>query len=128
MTPHKWPSQYLKGYTEGFRQFSKHATKVYEIMFFDIYKYVYSESVFNTLIHCDKTQMLENFPSVQRMPSFFFRKLHLITVLLLICNSYMSWGTQKLCVGFPIFDSVSFLLKFIFLFNKMHGFFDFKTS
>ena len=27
-----------------------------------------------------------------------------------------------------IFDSVSFLLKFIFLFNKMHGLFDFKTS
>ena len=27
-----------------------------------------------------------------------------------------------------IFDSVSFLLKFIFLFNKMHGHIDFKTS
>ena len=27
-----------------------------------------------------------------------------------------------------IFDSVSFLLKFIFLFNKMHALFDFKTS
>ena len=32
----------------------------------------------------------------------------------------------KLSVGFSIFDSVSFLLKFIFLFNKMHGPFDFK--
>ena len=27
----------------------------------------------------------------------------------------------KLCVGFSIFDSASFLLNFIFLFNKMHG-------
>ena len=27
-----------------------------------------------------------------------------------------------------IFDSFWFLLKFIFLFHKMHGFFDFKTS
>ena len=27
----------------------------------------------------------------------------------------------RLFVGFLIFDSVSFLLKFIFLFNKMHG-------
>ena len=27
-----------------------------------------------------------------------------------------------------IFDSISFLLKFIILFNKMHGLFDFKTS
>ena len=34
----------------------------------------------------------------------------------------------KLCVGFSIFDSVSFLLKFIFLFNKMDRHFDFKTS
>ena len=35
---------------------------------------------------------------------------------------------SKLCVGFSIFGSVSFLLKFIFWFNKMHGLFDFKTS
>ena len=34
----------------------------------------------------------------------------------------------KLCAEFTIFDSVSFLLKFMFLFNKMHGLFDFKTS
>ena len=34
----------------------------------------------------------------------------------------------KLCVGFSNFASVSFLLKFISLFNKMHGFFDFETS
>ena len=33
-----------------------------------------------------------------------------------------------LCVDFSIFDYVSFLLKFLFLFNKMHGLFDFKTS
>ena len=33
----------------------------------------------------------------------------------------------KLCVGFYIFDSVSFLLKFTFLFNKKHGVFEFKT-
>ena len=68
----------------------------------------------------------------KKMPSFFFRDLHLITVLLLICDSYKSWSTRfvslKLCVGFSIFDSVSFLLKFIFLFNKMYGLFDFKTS
>ena len=42
----------------------------------------------------------------------------------------MSWSTRfvlvKLFVGFSIFDFVSFLLKFIFLFNKMHAPFDFK--
>ena len=35
---------------------------------------------------------------------------------------------SKTVVGFSIFDSVSFLLKFIFLFNKIHEPFDFKTS
>ena len=66
------------------------------------------------------------------MPSFFFRELQLIAVLLLICDSYMSCSTRlvslKLCVGLSVFNSVSFLLKFIFLFNKMHRFFDSKTS
>ena len=28
---------------------------------------------------------------------------------------------SKMCVGFSIFDSVSFLLKFLFLFNKKDG-------
>ena len=87
-------------------------------------------------IHWDKTQILKKFPSDKingtKNAFFFFHKLQFITVLLLICDSYMNWSTRfvslKLCVGFSIFDSVSFLLKFIFLFNKMHGFFDFKTS
>ena len=51
---------------------------------------------------------------IQKIPSFFFRELQLSTVLLLICDSYMSWSTRlvsiKLCVKFSIFDSVSFLL------------------
>ena len=63
---------------------------------------------------------------------FIFRELQLMTILLLICNSFMVWSTRlvslKLCMGFSLIDSVSFLLNFIFLFNKMHGFFDFKTS
>ena len=72
-------------------------------------------------IHWDKMQMLKNFNSDKINGTFFFRELQLITVLLLICDSYMSWSTRfvslKLCVGFSIFDSVSFLLKFIILFN-----------
>ena len=52
-------------------------------------------------------------------------------VLLLICDSYMIWRTRfvslKLCVGFSIFDFVAFLLKFTFLFDKIHGLFDLKT-
>ena len=63
------------------------------------------------------------------MPSIFFCELQLITVLHLICDSYISWSTRfvsvELCVGFSIFDSILFLLKFIFLFG---GLFDLKTS
>ena len=72
--------------------------------------------------------MLNKFPSdkinLKKMYSFFFCKLQFLTVLLLIHNSYTSRSTMftslKLCVGFPIFESVSFLLKFIFSFNKKH--------
>ena len=35
---------------------------------------------------------------------------------------------SKVPVGFSIFDSVGLLLKFILLFNKVHGLFNFKTS
>ena len=34
--------------------------------------------------------------------------------------------SETVC-GISIYDLVSFLLKFIFLFNKIHGLFDFKT-
>ena len=80
--------------------------------------------------------MLKKFPSDKindtKMFSFFFYELQQIIVLLLIWDSYMSWSTRlffiKLCVGFSIFNSISFLLKFSFLLIKMHGLFDFKTS
>ena len=57
------------------------------------------------------------------MSSFYFYELQLITVLLLICDSYMSWSTRfvslKLFVGFSIFDFVPFW---------MYGLFDFKAT
>ena len=40
----------------------------------------------------------------------------------------LRFASVKICVGFFIFNFVSFILKFIFLFNKKHGLFDFKTS
>ena len=59
---------------------------------------------------------------VQKMPSFFFRELQLITVLPLICDSYVRLRFVSLnvneCLRFPIFDSVSFLLKFMLLLTK----------
>ena len=85
-------------------------------------------------IHWDKTQMLKKFPSnkinAKKCTIFSFASPN-SSVLLLICNSYTSWSTRfislKLCLGFSIFNSVSSLLKFIFLINKKHALFDFKT-
>ena len=52
----------------------------------------------------------------------FFYELQLITVLLLMYHSYISWSTMffslKLGVGFFIFDSILFLLKPIFCSTK----------
>ena len=83
-------------------------------------------------IHWDKTQILKKFlrakGTFQIMHSFFFRELQLITVLLLICVFYMRWSKMfislKVCVGFSIVVSISFLLTIIYLLNTKHGLFD----
>ena len=60
-------------------------------------------------MHWDKTQMLEESPSDKingtKMPSFF-RELQLITVSLLIWDSYMSWflSCNKKFYKFDKFD------------------------
>ena len=59
-------------------------------MFFEMQKYLFSESLFNR----GKKQMLKNFllwanKTLQKINSFFFRELNSL-VLLLICDSYMS--------------------------------------
>ena len=51
-----------------------------------------------------------------------FYPLHKICPFSKICYN------SSQCGGYSVFHSVSFLLNFIFLFNKMHGLFDFKTS
>ena len=86
-------------------------------------------------IDWDKTQIFKkNFFGQNRRykKCSLFSFASFISSQFYFCDYYLSWSTRfvplKLCVGFSTFDSVSFLLKFIFLFNKMHGFFDFKTS
>ena len=101
-------------------------------MLFDIYilkaysiHYTYRENTNVKKISSDKINLTKT-------PSFLFRELQLITVLLLICDFYTNQNARfislKPYVRFSIFNSVPFLLKFIFLFNKMYGLFDFKTS
>ena len=106
-----------------------------EVMFFQYVKVYLFWKFIQYTIHWDETQMLKKKflwtkSTLQKMRSFYFWELQLITVLLLIRSFYTSWSTWfialKLCVGFSIFESVSFLSKFILLFNKKHELFDFK--
>ena len=63
-------------------------------------------------IHWDKTQMSRKFPSDKANDT----KKCSFTILLLICDSYMSWSIRfvslKLCVKFSIFVSVPFKISF----------------
>ena len=59
-----------------------HILKVYSIH----YTLRYNTSV--------KKSFLWTKQMIQKMPSFFLHKPQLITVLLLICDSYMSWSTS----------------------------------
>ena len=84
------------------------------IIYLDVY--FICKSVFITL-YIEIKQMIKKLYSDNvngaKIPSFFFRKFKLITVLLLLCDSYMSWSTR-----FVSLISV----------KKIHGLFDFKTS
>ena len=105
---------------------------VWSNIFWYVKVYIYSENLFNSL--CMKMQTLLKIPYdkinvSQKMHSFFFHNLQLITVLILIRDSYVSWSTSliswKTCVTFSIFNSILSLLKFIFLCNKKHRLVDF---
>ena len=82
-------------------------------------------------IYWDKTQMLKkSFGQKKRYKKCLPFSFTSSNSSLFSCDSYISWSTRfvsQIC-GFSIFGSVSFLLKFVFLFNKMHELFDFKTS
>ena len=108
---------------------------VWSIIFWYEKVHIFSKYIQYT-IHWGKMENFEKFSSnkisSKKMPSFIFFEFKLITVLLLVCNSYMNWSTRfvslKQYLGFSVFDSLSFLLNFIFLFKKLHGLFGFKTS
>ena len=91
------------------------------------------ESLINTLDIALKYTCYKFFGTKKtEIHSFFLYELQLITVSLLIRDCYISCSARfvplKVCGVFSIFDSISFLLKSIFLFNKKHRLFDFKTS
>ena len=88
--------------------------KKYDLMFFYMWKYEYSES-----LHWDKTQILKKSP---------WQKTNDTKNALFFLSRAPTHHSFTFNFGFSIFDSVSLFLKFMFLFNKMHGLFDFKTS
>ena len=102
---------------------------MYDVMFFACKVYIFWKLIQYKICR-DETQVLKNFPSdkidVTKNTFFFFRELQFITVLLFIRDSL--WAEAQGSVRFSIFDSVSFLSKFIFLFNKKNGLSDVKTS
>ena len=102
--------------------FKSKQKNVWNNVFWYLKVYIFWKCIQDT-IHWDKTQILKKFLSdqIKSTNSYFFRELQPITIFLLICHSYMGRSTRfvslKLYTGFSVFNSVSFLLKFIFLFN-----------
>ena len=80
--------------------------------------------------------MVKNFlrtrQTFQKVHSFFFRELQLITVLRLIHDSYISWSTRfvslKECWGFSILNSGSFWLSLYFYSTKSMAYLTLKRS
>ena len=74
------------------------------------------------IMHWDGTQILKILLwikwTLQKMLSFFFREFQLITVLLLICDTYMNWNTSfvslKLCGIFHFQLRLVFIKVYIF--------------
>ena len=124
-----------EGYSEGFDDFKNKQKSLWSNVF-DISKKCIFWKCIQSTIYWDKIQMLKKLPadkiSIIKNALFFFCKLQLITVLLLLCEYYMSWTIRfvflKVYVQFSISKFVSFLLRFIFLFKKIYGPFNFKTS
>ena len=97
--------------------------RVYEVMFFDVQKYVYSESVLNAFAQNKR---------YRKRLVFSFASSNSSQFLPLIYNSYMSWIARfvslKLCVGFPLQFHFFFIIKIYIFFSKMSRLFDSKTS
>ena len=84
------------------------------------------------IIHWDKSQILKQFPSEKingtKNAPFFLSRAPTHHSWFLYGLGSTRFVSLKLCVGYSIFDSVPFLLKFIHLLNNMHERFDFKMS
>ena len=114
----------LKDTLKAFDDFKNSQKSVWSTIFW--YVNVYSESVFNTLYIKDKANVQQRKKKNKRYkknPSFLFSSSNssqfYFWFAILIWSGHK--GISKTICGIIHLDSVSFLLKFIFLFNKIHG-------
>ena len=118
-----------------FLTISKRSSKsVWSNVFWHVKVHVFWKIYSIYTMYWDETQTLKTFPSDKINVTKNAVCLWALTHHSFTFNLRFSYELKrkvrlsKVCVGFSIFNSVSFLLKFIFLFNKKHGLFDFKTS
>ena len=107
---------------------------VWSIIFCSVKVYILWKFI-HYRIHWDKTQMLKKFSSgkisVSKSPLFFFSRAPPTHHRFAFNPRFLCELNRKVRVSktmFGIFDSVLFLLKFIFLFYRKHVLFQFKTS
>ena len=101
---------WVKNTLQAFDDFKKKKKSVWSTVFWHVKVWIFRKYIQYTM-HWVKVQIFKKISltksTIQKIPSFFFRELQLITVLLLICDSYMSCSTRfvslKLRVGFSIF-------------------------
>ena len=126
----------LKDKLKAFDDFKYKQKSVWSNVFWYINICIFRKCIQYT-IHWDKTRMLKNIllDKINGTKDALFFLSPALTHQSFTFNLRFFYELKdttfvslKLCVGFSIFDSISFLLKFIFLFSKMHGLFDFKTT
>ena len=92
---------------KAFNDFKNKQESVWSNDFWYVKLYIFWKCIQNT-IHCDKTQMLKKFlrakETVQKMSSFFFRELQLITILFLIFDSYIYELKHKVHLSKTVWD------------------------
>ena len=125
----------LKDTLKAFNNFQNKQKNVRKNVFWYIKVSIFWKCIQYT-IHWGKTQMLTKFPleKTNGTKNYLFFLLQAPTHHSFTFNLRFLYELKhkdssiKICMGFSIFDSISFLLKFIILLNKMQGSFDFKMS
>ena len=114
----------FKDTLKAFHDFKNKQKRVWDNVFWSVKVCIFWKCIQYT-IHWDETQMLNKFPSdkinIQNMSSFFFRKPQPITVLLLICDSYMSWSLRFVSLKLVLLSQLSFAFIKVYIFVQQNA-------